>query len=73
MVRSKPRVPVAVRPLFRILLALASATPAIGLQEDPLLERHLRNTYLESEIARLDNDPSFPEHGVIEIEVRGGR
>jgi predicted phage baseplate assembly protein len=25
------------------------------------------------EIARLDNDPSFPEHGRILIEIRGGR
>ena len=25
------------------------------------------------EIARLDNDPSFPEHGTIQVETRGGR
>ncbi len=25
------------------------------------------------EIARLDNDPSFPEHGMLEIHVNGGR
>jgi hypothetical protein len=25
------------------------------------------------EIARLDNDPSFPEHGVLTVDVRGGR
>ena len=25
------------------------------------------------EIARLDNDRSFPEHGVLEVEMRGGR
>jgi len=25
------------------------------------------------EIARLDNDPNFPEHGVIQLEVEGGR
>jgi hypothetical protein len=26
-----------------------------------------------NEIAQLDNDPSFPEHGVLRIKVRGGR
>jgi hypothetical protein len=26
-----------------------------------------------SEIAQLDNDPSFPEHGTLDIQVRGGR
>jgi hypothetical protein len=25
------------------------------------------------EIARLDNDPNFPEHGVLRIELRGGK
>jgi hypothetical protein len=25
------------------------------------------------EIARLDNDPDFPEHGVINLTMRGGR
>jgi hypothetical protein len=25
------------------------------------------------EIAQLDNDPSFPEHGSIELEMRGGK
>jgi hypothetical protein len=25
------------------------------------------------EIARLDNDPSFPEHGQIAFDLRGGR
>jgi hypothetical protein len=25
------------------------------------------------EIARLDNDPSFPENGVLTLDVRGGR
>ena len=26
-----------------------------------------------SEIAQLDNDPNFPEHGKLEIQVLGGR
>ena len=25
------------------------------------------------EIARLDNDPNFPEHGQISFDLRGGR
>jgi hypothetical protein len=25
------------------------------------------------EIAQLDNDPNFPEHGVLKLTVRGGR
>jgi hypothetical protein len=25
------------------------------------------------EVARLDNDPNFPEHGVLVLDVRGGR
>jgi hypothetical protein len=25
------------------------------------------------EVARLDNDPNFPEHGRLVLEVRGGR
>ena len=25
------------------------------------------------EIARLENDPSFPEHGVFNVTVEGGR
>jgi hypothetical protein len=25
------------------------------------------------EVARLDNDPSFPEHGRLELIMRGGR
>jgi len=25
------------------------------------------------EIAQLDNDPNYPEHGKLEIQVRGGR
>jgi hypothetical protein len=25
------------------------------------------------EIPRLDNDPDFPEHGVLKLDVRGGR
>jgi hypothetical protein len=26
-----------------------------------------------NEIAQLDNDPNFPEHGKLEIQVGGGR
>jgi len=26
-----------------------------------------------NEIARLDNDPNYPEHGKLEIQVNGGR
>jgi len=26
-----------------------------------------------NEVARLDNDPNYPEHGRLEIDVRGGR
>ena len=26
-----------------------------------------------SEIAQLDNDPNYPEHGKLEIRMRGGR
>ena len=25
------------------------------------------------EVAQLDNDPSFPEHGKLTLEMRGGR
>jgi hypothetical protein len=25
------------------------------------------------EVARLDNDPSFPENGILELEMGGGR
>jgi hypothetical protein len=25
------------------------------------------------EIARLDNDPNFPEHGVFHLNIRGGK
>jgi hypothetical protein len=25
------------------------------------------------EIARLDNDPNFPEHGVLRLDIHGGR
>ena len=26
-----------------------------------------------NEIAQLDNDPNYPEHGKLEIQVKGGR
>jgi hypothetical protein len=25
------------------------------------------------EIARLDNDPNFPEHGLLRLDLRGGK
>jgi hypothetical protein len=25
------------------------------------------------EIARLDNDPNFPEHGVLKLDLNGGK
>jgi hypothetical protein len=37
----------------------------------PLAEGKLALGRLE--IARLDNDPNFPEHGVLRITVRGGK
>jgi hypothetical protein len=30
-------------------------------------------TLAPTEIAQLDNDPSFPEHGVLKLDMRGGR
>jgi hypothetical protein len=26
-----------------------------------------------NEIARLDNDPNFPDHGVLNLKMKGGR
>jgi len=26
-----------------------------------------------NEVAQLDNDPNFPEHGKLEVQVGGGR
>lgn len=37
----------------------------------PLADGYLRLGRLE--IARLDNDPSFPEHGVLRLELHGGK
>jgi hypothetical protein len=25
------------------------------------------------EIARMDNDPNYPEHGVLELDIHGGK
>jgi hypothetical protein len=48
---------------------------AFGRQGNPD-PRALRDGRLElgrTEIARLDNDPSFPEHGVLRLQMEGGR
>ena len=37
-----------------------------GAPEVPHNVRH-------DEIAQLDNDPNYPEHGKLEIQVKGGR
>ena len=42
-------------------------------QEDP---KPLADGYLKLgslEVARLDNDPNFPEHGVLRLELHGGK
>jgi hypothetical protein len=48
---------------------------AFGRQGDddpqPLLDGYLKLNRLE--IARLDNDPNFPEHGVLDLDIHGGK
>ena len=42
----------------------------------PATRRNLENGYIAAgrlEIIRLDNDPSFPENGLLRIDVRGGQ
>lgn len=65
------------------LYAAAHAVPgvasvqitAFGRQGDddpaPLLQGYLSLGALE--IARLDNDPNFPEHGVLDLDIHGGK
>ena len=37
----------------------------------PLLNGYLALGSLE--IARLDNDPNYPEHGVLDLDIHGGK
>ena len=65
------------------LVAAAQAVEGVESVEADKLERLFegRNDEIENgilplaplEIARLDNDPSFPENGVLTLDVRGGR
>lgn len=65
------------------LVAEAAAVPGVdnvvvtrlrrwGEPDDGALDRGVLRL-APDEVARLDNDRSFPEHGVLEIELRGGR
>src|SRR5262249_28108617 len=52
----------------------ATVTSLHPLFESP--NHELQNGVLpiaNNEIAQLDNDPNFPEHGVLKITARGGR
>ncbi len=42
-------------------------------QDDPQPLTDRLMTLAPSEIARLDNDPNFPEHGVMRLELHGGK
>lgn len=65
------------------LVALAQAVPGVESVTVNKLERlfegpngELKNEFLPLgplEIARLDNDPNFPEHGKLVLTMRGGR
>ena len=65
------------------LVALAQAIPGVQSVEVTRLRRRfdpikgeLKREFLfigPREIAQLDNDPSFPEHGKIEFKMVGGR
>jgi hypothetical protein len=65
------------------LVALASAVPGVENAVVTGLERHNEPSTraLEEgvlalgpfEVARLDNDPLYPEHGLLQLDVRGGR
>ena len=69
-------------PLSRIV-ALAQGVPGVQHVEVTKLERlfegpngELAKGYLplaHGEIAQVDNDPSFPEHGRLRLDMRGGR
>jgi hypothetical protein len=65
------------------LVAVAQAVPGVLNVEVTSFERQyeepngeIDNEFLplgSMEIARLDNDPSFPENGVLELKMEGGR
>jgi hypothetical protein len=65
------------------LIAAAQAVPGVESVEVTKLERVFEgaNREIENgvlplgpfEIARLDNDPSFPENGVLKLDIGGGR
>lgn len=65
------------------LIALIQAVPGVQNIKFNTFERlfdgprgELNNEFLSigpMEIARLDNDPSFPEHGKLVLDMRGGR
>ena len=65
------------------IIATAQAVPGVEslsvLRFNRLYEapnREIENGLLPlsgHEIARLDNDPNYPERGKLEIQVRGGR
>ena len=45
-----------------------------GKREEPI--KYLQQGYIsvdEFEIVRLDNDPNFPEHGIISVNLIGGK
>jgi len=54
----------------------SASVVAFARQSDPKDPAPLLNGFLTlgaTEIARLDNDPNFPEHGVLTLDVRGGK
>ena len=65
------------------ILAAAHDVPGVGSAEVVTFQRQgtPERRYLDDgrlplgrlEIARLDNDPNFPEHGVLRIDLRGGK
>ena len=65
------------------LVAAAQAVPGVESVRVMRLQRQFEapNRELENgvlplgplDVARLDNDPNFPEHGQLELDVRGGR
>jgi hypothetical protein len=65
------------------IVAAVQALPGVESVRVSKLERYRQpdETALETgvltlaafEVARLDNDPDFPEHGIIRLELRGGR
>ena len=65
------------------MVAVAQAVPGVESVTVTKLERAFEgpNREIEDgvlplgpfEVARVDNDPSFPEHGTLKLTVRGGR